>query len=466
MIVWGGARGYEVNSLGVYYPKGSYEIGGNLSNLNGNQIVLQNNGGDDLTLITNGSFTFPKAIFENGSYDVTVLTNPLTPSQTCTVSNGSATNIAADVVDVSVTCVDNVSYYINVTVNGLDATNSIELTTNGQSLNFATAGGPTNFTTPIDVGTAYAVMLTNQPTSPNQICSVSGGDNNDGSGTIVDADVSILVNCITIQYDVNIVLTGLATSNEVSFSNGTDTLSLNVNTTSAISRLDDGTAYAVSITSQPITPNQTCEFDNASSGILAGENANINVSCTINQYFIGGMTSGFVTGNPVTLKLDAQNLNVATTTFIFVHPLGDESHYNATIIAEPLSPSQSCTLFNGSGQIAGEDITDLEVHCNTNQYTIGGTVFGLLTSNSLVIQNNLSNDLNINANGNFVFSTALDDLGGYNVTIETPAINPIQPCTITNNNGNLAGNDINNVIITCEFGTDLIFRNSFEPLGP
>ncbi|MFK8012739.1 MAG: hypothetical protein AB8B80_11900, partial [Marinicellaceae bacterium] len=125
MIIWGGqVLQIANNTLGIYYVKSSYEISGTLSGLNGDQVILQNNGGDDLTLTTDGGFTFDTAIIEGNDYAVTVLTNPSTPNQNCTVSNGSGVDIMANVTNVQVSCVN--IYNVAVTVTGLDPTNSIE----------------------------------------------------------------------------------------------------------------------------------------------------------------------------------------------------------------------------------------------------------------------------------------------------------------------------------------------------
>ncbi len=95
-----------------------YTIGGIVSGLSGsgltNSVVLQNNGGDNLTVSTNGGFTFATKVSGcNGStsasgvsstsctYNVTVLTQPL--GQTCTVTNGSGT-ATGNVTNVVVNC--------------------------------------------------------------------------------------------------------------------------------------------------------------------------------------------------------------------------------------------------------------------------------------------------------------------------------------------------------------------------
>jgi len=81
----------------------SYTVGGTVSGLSGTGLILENNAGDDLAVAGNGSFTFDTSIASGGAYGVTVLADPVSPAQTCVVSDGSGT-ADADVNDVSVTC--------------------------------------------------------------------------------------------------------------------------------------------------------------------------------------------------------------------------------------------------------------------------------------------------------------------------------------------------------------------------
>src|SRR3989338_4741816 len=83
-----------------------YTVGGDISGLDGT-VVLQNNSGDNLTLTSNSSFTFATSLSNGAAYSVTVLTNPTSPDQTCTVSSGSGTISGANITNVSVTCSTN-----------------------------------------------------------------------------------------------------------------------------------------------------------------------------------------------------------------------------------------------------------------------------------------------------------------------------------------------------------------------
>lgn len=101
-------------------------MGGTVSGLTGT-VVLQNNGGDDLTISANGPFTFHTAVNKQASYSVTVLQQP--PGPTCQVANGTGM-ATADVMNVSVTCTaDPATVFIplraEATSNPTDATNAL-----------------------------------------------------------------------------------------------------------------------------------------------------------------------------------------------------------------------------------------------------------------------------------------------------------------------------------------------------
>lgn len=82
-----------------------YTVGGTLTGLiPGEELVIQNNGGDDLTLTADGSYTFLNLLNDNDAYSVTVLSEPTGPIQNCTVSNESGTITGASVSNVDISC--------------------------------------------------------------------------------------------------------------------------------------------------------------------------------------------------------------------------------------------------------------------------------------------------------------------------------------------------------------------------
>jgi hypothetical protein len=70
---------------GTNGPPPALTIGGSIMGLQG-AVVLQNNGGDNLSVGANGSFVFGAPLSFGASYQVTVLTQP--EGQTCSVTGG------------------------------------------------------------------------------------------------------------------------------------------------------------------------------------------------------------------------------------------------------------------------------------------------------------------------------------------------------------------------------------------
>ncbi|MDH5716467.1 MAG: DUF4215 domain-containing protein [Spirochaetia bacterium] len=80
-----------------------YNIGVTVSNLSGIGLVLQNNGGDNINILSDGFITFSTGMQYNDTYNVTILTQPTDLNQTCTITNGTGT-VTSDVTDITLDC--------------------------------------------------------------------------------------------------------------------------------------------------------------------------------------------------------------------------------------------------------------------------------------------------------------------------------------------------------------------------
>lgn len=132
----------------------------------------------------------------------------------------------------------------------------------------------------------------------------------------------------------------------------------------------------------------------------------------------------------------------------FTTRLRDGDTYNVTVASQPTNPSQTCTVSKGSGVIQGKDVV-ARVTCETNKYTIGGTVTGL--DGQVILHNVLPglpyDSLAIDADGPFTFNKSVKDESDYAVSIsQQPAF---QKCIVTQGSGTLAAADVNNVKVTC-----------------
>lgn len=83
------------------------------------------------------------------------------------------------------------------------------------------------------------------------------------------------------------------------------------------------------------------------------------------RYTVGGTVSGLAAGNSVVLQSNgADDLTVAADGgFTFPDPLDDGSPYAVTVLTQPSATPQLCTVTNGTGTVAGANVTTVEVTC-------------------------------------------------------------------------------------------------------
>ena len=181
----------------------TFTVGGTVTGLTGSGLVLQSNGGDDLTVSSDGSFTFSRPIPTGGSYQVTVAAQPANPSQVCDVSGGSGTIVDGNITSVRVECTTS-TFTVGGTVTGLAGSGLVLQSNGGDDLAISSDGSFT-FAEPVADGANFTVTISSQPTGPSQVCTVSNG-----SGTIATGDVTdIAVDCSTSLFAVGGTVTGL-----------------------------------------------------------------------------------------------------------------------------------------------------------------------------------------------------------------------------------------------------------------
>lgn len=252
-------------------------IGGTVTGLVGTGLILRDNGGDELSVTHDGTFTFASPVLVGGAYDVTVLTQPSGPAQVCSVAGGSGT-ATSNVSDLQVTCVTS-TFAIGGTIVGLLGT-SLVLQDNGGDVLAITANGAFAFPTPIASGQAFAVTITVQPAGPAQTCSVIGG-----TGTVVGADItSVVVNCTTDSFAIGGTVVGLAGQATLE-NNGVDSTTITANGTFAFPTLvPSGASYAVTVAQNPSVPDQVCTVSHGS-GTVGGANVtDVTVRCVTQTF--------------------------------------------------------------------------------------------------------------------------------------------------------------------------------------
>jgi hypothetical protein len=93
----------NVTNVQVTCTASSYTISGAVYGLSGSGLVLQDRGGDNLLVSTDGGFTFTTKIDFGDPYAVSVLNQPSNPAQSCRIPNGAGT-ASANVTGIQVVC--------------------------------------------------------------------------------------------------------------------------------------------------------------------------------------------------------------------------------------------------------------------------------------------------------------------------------------------------------------------------
>jgi hypothetical protein len=347
---------------------GYVTIGGNVNGLTGAGLVLQNNGGDDKLIGSDGKFGFATAIPMDTAYDVTVSTQPTNPSQNCTVTNGTGT-AADNVSDVQVNCTT-ATYTVGGTVIGCTGTcmNNLVLTDNGGDDLTIPASGAFVFHTPVASQSAYSVAI---KTNPNGNCRVAGG-----TGMVGNANIStVVVNCTPNTY----TLGGMAPDGGVTGLNGAvtlhavyggpsppapDTIAVSTDSFAFPSALQLNQTWAITVTGQPAYPPaaQDCAVTALATGTISSNVTSVAVACTTKQFMIGGMVSGLNGGTVVLRDNGGDDLTItANAPFTFATPITSGFTYAATVYTQPVG--QFCSVTMGSGTVTNGDITTIAVTC-------------------------------------------------------------------------------------------------------
>jgi hypothetical protein len=297
----------NVTNVQITCSTGTLSIGGTVVGLLGIGLVLQNNGGDDLTIVTSNPFTFKTAVAIGSTYLATVRTQPSSPTQTCTVTNGTGT-ANTNVGNIQITCSTG-TISIGGTVTGLAAAGSgIVLVDNGVDKLTARANGTFTMPTLVSAGSTYTVTILTQPSGPNQTCTVTNG-----TGTANANVTNVQIVCQAIFHTIGGTVVGLVgtTSKMVLQDNLGDNLTVTTNGTFTFNTpIADGSTYDVSVLVGPNTQPTVGIVTWAYQGTATSAVTSVIVDCGHNDWswFDGANTADqngtFTTPTPVPPTFD------------------------------------------------------------------------------------------------------------------------------------------------------------------
>jgi len=166
-------------------------------------------------------------------------------------------------------------------------------------------------------------------------------------------------------YSIGGTVSGLAGSGLVLLDNGGNPLSVPAGTNFTFtSLLPSGSSYAVTVSTQPSNPAQSCVVSQGT-GVANGNVTSVQLACTTITYTIGGEVTG-LTGKGLVLQDNgAGNLTVASDgPFTFASPLTPGSAYSVSVLTQPSSPAQTCSVASGTGT-ATANVTTVQISCTT-----------------------------------------------------------------------------------------------------
>jgi hypothetical protein len=277
-----GTANDNVSDVNVTCAAATFTIGGTITGLSGT-VVLQDNGTDNLSRSSDGTFQFANGLPPGSTYNVTVFTQPA--GQSCAVTFGTGT-ANADVTNVQVTCAALSSLTLGVAVSGLTGGTLTVQDDAAAQLSFTTDTTQT-FSNLYSTGATYSVSIVTQPAG--QTCSL--GPNSSGvilTNTIVTATCAAAGNTFTIGGTLYDLSANPSNSGVILQDNAADDLTLHTNGTfTFVTAVASGSPYAVTVSMEPTTPDQTCTVLNGT-GTATANVTNVQVVCISEWTWISG----------------------------------------------------------------------------------------------------------------------------------------------------------------------------------
>jgi hypothetical protein len=220
----------------------------------GSGLVLANNGSDNLIITGNGTFTFKTPV--TGSYNVTVVTQPTNPTQSCSVASATG-NAVGNVTTVVVNC-GTTGLTVGGSVSGLLGSGLVLQNNGGNNFTVSGKGNVAfTFSTPLSPGSAYAVTVFAQPSNPPQVCTVVNG-----TGTATANVNTVEVDCTQPGFKISGSVVGLVEGPgdtlELQDNAGDDLFVTGDTTFTFPTQITSGGIYSVNVFAPPHSQPQLC----------------------------------------------------------------------------------------------------------------------------------------------------------------------------------------------------------------
>ena len=207
-------------------------------------------------------------------------------------------------------------------------------------------------------------------------------------------------------------------------------------------RVPHGSAYSVTVSDHPTARWQTCVVAGGA-GIVDRDVTDIAITCTTNQYAVGGTVTGLAPDNTIVLSLEKQTVvRDRDGSFAFAEPV--PSGQRVSVRASIEGPiAQDCGVLGNDVVVGGADVR-VEVRCTTRRFAVLAQVTGLVSGTLRLL--NGADRLDVTENGTFAFPTRVPSGARYDVTIFQPPAG--HGCAVTGGSGVVESGDLT-VAVQC-----------------
>ena len=449
----------NVTNVMVTCATNVYTVGGTVSGLKGSGMVLRLNGGNDQAITSDGPFAFATSVTSGTPYVVTVRTQPSNPSQACSVANATGVVVGCERHE----CGDHLRHELVLDRRHGERAGRLRPGVAQERRRRPADRLERQLHVHHRAGQRQLIHRDRAHAAHESVAELYGRH---GTGTVGSGDVrGVRITCATNTFAIGGSVSGLLGQGLGLRNNNSDEIEVDSSGAFAFPRkLASGATYNVTVSHQPANPTQACTVTNGTGTVGAAAVNNVAISCTTSEFMIGGSVGNLAGSGLVLRNNGGDDLTInGDGPFTFATALQSGAAYNVSIAVQPTSPAQVCTLSNASGVVGGGNVTSIRVSCVTTEFSIGGSVSGLLGS-GLMLQNNGTDTLQIAAAGPFTFPDSLPQGSPYNVTVVAQPANPTQICLVTNGAGTVGTGNVTNVSVTCTT-IDFLVGGSVSGLG-
>ncbi len=245
---------------------------------------------------------------------------------------------------------------------------------------------------------------------------------------------------------------GLAGQGLVLLNNDSETLAIQSSGDFRFAQtIKTGSAYAITIATQPVSPMQVCSVGSGSGTVAGADIASVTVHC-LSMKAVKVSVDGLAGGGLVLQNNGTDDLTVnGDGIFAFATELTAGGNFDISVLTQPADPIQVCTVTAGAGTVENDQGDPVvSVHCKM-AHKLGGRVVGL-TGGGLLLQNNVDT-VEITASGEFTFAQAVGEDEHYSVSVArqpaSPMQNPNQECAANAADGTMGITAVDNIVIDC-----------------